>query len=503
MSQEIHITYDAAFAQLSGDITPNIQDHLREALSWQNNSAAYLAKQKGFYIDTKECCYNMATNSLPTGLLPRVIDLLTQFRCDLTYSCKYPVFRPERQPLPDWIYDHQKDIIETAITNYRTLVQSPTGSGKSYAIAFFIKQFPNRRVLVTVPSINLLHNIKRPLESILDEPIGMIGDGKKEWGRVTVGIINSLSKHSSKAFKDDLAQQEILVVDEAHMGACASMQKISQACFNTAYRLGVSATAYRSNGDDLVLEGVLGPKSLVIPEDVMVALNVIHAPKAFFIKQKHRHLVYDGAVKTLGAHQEPIISYPKFPNNKPDPNEVYLAEIVRNTERNRTAIEVARAFLNYSDRGGNILIIVHLLEHGHLLVEEGKRQGLNLLFIDGNCKGKDRMSILDNFRAGSMDCLIASSILNEGEDLPMLELLINCAGRANKRITTQRNGRSLRRDKSGRKKQAIIVDFYDEEPYYLNTHSRKRINILNQAHRDSARIVDKDCFLAQHWKSMD
>lgn len=497
MSQKIHFTYDAAFTQLSGELTSNIRNHIRELLTWQNKNAAYLAQQKGFRIDTKECCYNMADNTFPTGLLPRVVDQLQLFKCDLSFTCKYPIFAPTRTPLPDWAYDHQRDIVETAINNYRTLVQSPTGSGKSAAAAFYLKQFPDQRILITVPSINLLHNIKRPLEEILGEEVGMIGDGKKEWRRVTVGIINSLAKHYKGNFQDELLQQEVMVVDEAHMGACTSMQKISQACPNTAYRLGLSATAYRTSGDDLVLEGVIGPKSLIIPEDVMVKLNVIHAPKAFFIRQSHRDLVYTGAKKMLGAHQEPIITYPGTPNNKPDPDEVYLQEVVRNADRNRTAIEVVRTFLNYEDRGGNILLIIHLLEHGHLLVEEAAKQGLDIPFIDGSCKGKERMAVLDEFRSGALDCLIASSILNEGEDLPMLELLVNCAGRANKRITTQRNGRSLRIDKSGRKKQALIVDFYDEEPYYLQTHARKRMTIINQAHRDAARVVDKTCFLAQ------
>jgi superfamily II DNA or RNA helicase len=495
MTQKILVTYNAAKAQLTGDVTPNIRDHLREALTWQNKNAAYLAAQKGFNVDTKECCYNTADDSFSTGLLPRVLDKLSLFKCEVDFTCNYPVFAPEPQPLPDWAYDHQREIVNNAIENYRTLIQSPTGSGKSYAIAFFIKQFASRRVLITVPSINLLHNIKRPLESILEEPIGMIGDGKCTWERVTVGIINSLSKHSKGKFKEELEAQEILVVDEAHIGACASMQKISNACINTTYRLGLSATAYRTSGDDLVLEGVLGPKSLIIPEDVMVKLNVIHAPKAFFVRNEHQGLVYNGAVKSIGVHQESIISYPNTPNNKPDPDEVYIQEVVRNSQRNKTAIKVLRAFLDSPNRGGNALLIIHLIEHGKLLQKEAAKQGLEIPFIDGSYKGKDRMEVLDKFREGQIDYLIASSILNEGEDLPMLELLINCAGRANKRITTQRNGRSLRIDKSGRKKQAIIVDFYDDEPFYLNAHARKRMNIINQCYYNAASIIEKEALL--------
>jgi superfamily II DNA or RNA helicase len=435
----------------------------------------------------------MVNHQFPTGLLPRVASILEAFKVKVDFKCLYErVIPDETVELPDWAYDHQRAIVKTALEHQRSIIQSPTGSGKSYAAAFFISKFPTQRVLVCVPSVNLLYNIKRPLESILGEEVGMIGDGKSKWQRITVGIINSLSKHCDGKYADELEQQHVMIIDECHQGASKSYQKLSDACVNTAYRLAVSATPYRTDGADLVLEGVCGPKALIVPPSVMVDLKVIHAPKAYFVRVKPQTSQYPGLQLYAGSDGKKIETYPKSPNGKPDPEDVYKANIVYNDKRNQLAIKYAKQFLDANEDAGNVLLIVKLLVHGQILVDEARAQGLkDVPFIDGNVKGKERMEVLDAFRSGSLKCLIASSILNEGEDLPQLELLINCAGQANKRITTQRIGRALRMDKSGVKQNAYIIDFFDEEPFYLQQHSYKRIKLLNTNYPDSAQVVDQ------------
>jgi superfamily II DNA or RNA helicase len=490
----ITIEFDAATARITGDISPNVIDHIVANLTWENKSQSYLVHQKKFdWIDPTECCYDLAYHEFPTGLLPRVASILEAFKVPFEAKCLYKRVLPDNSvELPDWAYEHQRVIVDTALKHERSVVQSPTGSGKSSAAAFFLSKFPTQRALVCVPSVNLLHNIKRPLEGILGEEVGMIGDGKSIWRRVTVGIINSLAKHCEGKYAEELALQEIMVIDECHQGASKSYQRLSSACVNTAYRLALSATAFRSDGADLVLEGVAGPKVLIVPPSVMVNLKVIHAPQAYFVRVKPQVKQYPGVQMINTSDGKQVETYPKSPNGKPDPEDVYKANIVYNDKRNRLAIKYAKQFLDANPDGGNVLLIVKLLVHGQILKDEARAQGLkDVPFIDGNVKGKERMEVLDAFRSGELKCLIASSILNEGEDLPQLELLINCAGQANKRITTQRIGRALRIDKSGTKQNAYIIDFFDEEPFYLQQHAYKRIKLMNTSYPDSAQVVDQ------------
>jgi DNA excision repair protein ERCC-3 len=484
----LKLIFDAAQTKIEG-ADNNLRNVIKQELTWKDKSVSYLIKQRGMsWLDDTRCCYNVYEDKFPTGLLPRVVDLLDSYKVEFDYECLYDVVKPTLWELPDWAFKHQREIVETALSYHRCLIQSPTASGKSWAAAFFVQQFPNERILITVPSLNLLANMTRTLEKTLEESIGQIGDGKSKWERVTVGIINSLARHAEGKFKGELDAQQVLIIDESHAGASKSYQTISDACPNTGYRLGLSATNWRTDGADLVLEGVTGPKVLTIPESVMVDLNVIHAPKAFFISLRHDEKLYNGHFVNKDDFGGRFISYPYLPNCKPDPDEVYMEAVVRNATRNKLAIDVLVNFLNSKGRGGNALVIIERIEHGLILKELAEKRGLDIQFIDGSTKGKKRMEILDAFRSGDLDCLIASSILNEGEDLPKLELVINCAGRSNERINTQRDGRVLRIDRSGTKKRSIIVDFYDVEEHYLETHSRKRMHILNKRYEDAAHI---------------
>ncbi len=485
----LEIRFDAARTQII-NIDDNLRNVICSELTWRDKSVSYLIKQKRMeWLDDRRCCYDLTTDTFPTGLLPRVANLLDTYNVSYIYKCLYKQVQPTPWELPDWAYDHQRAIVKNILEYKRCLISAPTASGKSFAMAFFIKQFPNERILITVPSLNLLANIHRTLQKITDEPIGQIGDGKAKWERVTVGIINSLSKHADGKFADELKAQQLLIIDECHNGASKSYQTISDVCVNTAYRAGLSATPWRSDGADLVLEGVTGPKTLVIPESVMVELNVIHAPKAFFVNLRHDEKLYKGHFIYEDAFAGRVVTYPNLTNCKPDPEEVYLECIVRNGVRNKLIIDILYRFIKSKGRGGNALMIIERIEHGATLQELASKRGLEIPFIDGSTKGKHRMEILDAFRAGELDALIASSILNEGEDLPKLELVINCAGRSNERINTQRDGRVLRIDRSGQKRRSIIVDFYDIEEHYMENHSRKRMQIINSRYPDSAKVA--------------
>ena len=483
----IKIQFNGAFAWLKG-VDETLRHQLVNLLSWKDLHTAYLIKQRNHtWLDPYNCCYDIATDSFATGLIPRVVNLLEELNYDFCYQCDYPYLEPDDVPLPSWAWDHQRETVKHTLQYHRNITEAATGSGKTSSAAFIFSQFPKARCLITVPSVNLLYNNKRTLERILDEPIGEVGDGKCNWQRVTVGIINSLSKHCTGKYQSQLAEQQVFIVDECHGGSSKSYQDLSSVCINTAYRCGLSATAYRNDGADLVLEGVTGPKTLIIPPSVMAELNIIHSPDGYFIEVPDQKLRYTGWQER--SYEGKKYEVYTTPNGKPDPDEVYDLSIVHNEYRNLLGLEILQRYLTSKERGGNALIIVQALKHGHILQTLAKEKGIDVLFIDGTVKGKQRMEVLDDFRSGKLDCLIASSILNQGEDLPLLELMINIAGRSNRLINTQRVGRPIRVDKSGKKKKSIIVDFYDLEHHYLINHSKKRMQLMNELFANKARVV--------------
>ena len=72
---------------------------------------------------------------------------------------------------------------------------------------------------------------------------------------------------------------------------------------------------------------------------------------------------------------------------------------------------------------------------------------------------------------GELDCIIASTIFDEGVDIPILDTLILAGGGKSKVRAMQRIGRVIR--KYPKKKKAFVIDFLDNATY-LKNHSAAR-----------------------------
>ena len=95
----------------------------------------------------------------------------------------------------------------------------------------------------------------------------------------------------------------------------------------------------------------------------------------------------------------------------------------------------------------------------------------------GESKKKIRQDVLYNFRSGKQKILI-STLLNEGFDFRGLDVVILAAGKKSNKLIAQRVGRALRTEAG--KKEAIIVDFYDDDNGYLVKHSKQRIEVYKE-----------------------
>jgi superfamily II DNA or RNA helicase len=478
------IRFDAGRAKLIG-FNPLLINKIKEnCLSWINKKIEIKNTMKRSspyyrYENPIKYCFDLKSLTFPSGLIPRVLTYLedSDIKVDLEFAYD-PFSLEEVPPSPDWIYKHQQDIIDNFLQYRRCCISSPTGSGKSTAIALIIDKFKDKNVLVVLHQIDLMQDLKEDIESYLDEEVGFIGDGISKICRVTVASGRSLYEHSFGKYLEYLQSIDVLIFDEAHHYANATGEAISLACSNTSYRLGLSATLRIETGAGLVLEGVIGPTTLVIPESVVIDLGLIHYPNVYFIP------IADPQVKLP----------PKSSNDyKPERSLVVKECLILNKNRNQIIANIAAYYSHYNPNGC-ALIVVEDVKYGHgtILQDLLLAQGLTSLFIQGATKREERQEVVRQLKAGELKVLIATKILNEGKDIPNLELMINAAGGSGERGIVQKAGRVLRVDKSGRKKKAIIVDFLDAEPYYLQSNSISRIQHLNKRYKDCCKIITLD-----------
>ena len=90
---------------------------------------------------------------------------------------------------------------------------------------------------------------------------------------------------------------------------------------------------------------------------------------------------------------------------------------------------------------------------------------------------KNRTKSIDDLRDGSSTVMIATTLADEGLDVPTLDSAILAGGGASANRVNQRIGRTLRKDKNGRKKMSIVV-IYEHNAKFLSKHAKKIRKIL-------------------------
>jgi superfamily II DNA or RNA helicase len=142
--------------------------------------------------------------------------------------------------------------------------------------------------------------------------------------------------------------------------------------------------------------------------------------------------------------------------------------LVECEERNRFIIELAKR----SEKP--VLIITPLVKHAELLGKMLKEAGLKVAVVTGVVKAEERKKIYDALRRGEIEILVATTLADEGLDLPPLRTLIIALGGKSKTRTLQRIGR-LVRPYPGKK---IAVAYELEEDYpYIRDHLEARLSL--------------------------
>lgn len=432
---------------------------------------------KGRYRDPVKYCYNKKDKSFPTGLIPKVVDFLDkhevkhELECD--FNCKT---LQNTEPIPDWAYNHQKEIVQKLVLHRRLIASSPTASGKSACINFIVEKFREFNILIVLHQNDLIYDLKDGLENYLDEEVGIVTGSKKHvWRDITVAGCSML-RNRLEEYREQLEKVDLLIFDECHHYANDTGEKISDACKNTSYRLGLSATPKQANNADLVMEGVISCIYHHIPDDIMVNLGVIHKPDVHFVEVPDPQ---------LSLECDPATGKPPRPL-------VVEAAIINYDYRNNLACKIVDHYLKHNSDGGGVLVLVEDVKnkHGVQIVNTLADYNIESKFIWGETKVDERQEVIQAFKSGELPVLVATRILNEGKDVPSIELGINLSGGSGERGIVQKLGRTLRKDKTGRKTRSIFIDFMDNEPHYLAYNSYKRMKHLNARFPGCARITE-------------
>jgi len=459
------------FIQLDGVITNVINTQLTKKFSYELKDAFFIKKAKP-HANTTIKFWNLNQRSLPIGFKDQLIKTLTDYAKwknkeiaidinDLRNFDDAEVKMPEKFLNDIVLRDYQDESVTAFFRKEVGGLQLATGAGKS-EISFECIRKAGCKTLFVVDKIELLKQTKKRMEDALGIKVGQIGGGEDDIQDVTVATMQTLAKNITK-YADYLSTIKFAIFDECHHAASRSIWKIGNRLTNTKYRLGLSATIKRDDGNDMMITGIVGDIIHNIGSQDLIEKGWLVKPTITFIENympKEKITLTEQMCKT------------GLLNETPNYNNFYEGFIAKNQWRNDAIKSLVDKYPNKK-----ILILTKLIEHGKMLKEHIP----NSEHLYGETPAEKREEMMNEFKNGDLNVLISTvSIWAEGLDMSSLNVIINASANKGDIRTVQMLGRVLRTLDG--KENAHYYDFIDESRFFRLASYARKTALLKEGH---------------------
>jgi superfamily II DNA or RNA helicase len=280
---------------ISIDCERNIAKELHEHFSFYVPGFQFTPKFKNKLWDGKIKLFSLKNNYLYYGLLRHVKEFAESreyeivFSDGIDYEDDFSVYHAKKffdslnlqsNGVVITPNDHQLDAFVHSMQSRRSLLLSPTASGKSLIIYLLFRQFldfQGLKGLIIVPSTGLVEQLFSDFEDYssnndfnVDSNVHRIYQGmeKNSTKQLYISTWQSLYRMPSDYFE----QFDYVIGDEAHLFKADSLTTILTSCTNTKYRIGLTGTLSGMKTHQLVLEGLFGVvKQVTTTKDLMDA----------------------------------------------------------------------------------------------------------------------------------------------------------------------------------------------------------------------------------------
>jgi superfamily II DNA or RNA helicase len=356
----------------------------------------------------------------------------------------------------------------------RGCLELPTGSGKT-VIGIAAMVALGTPALVVVPTIDLLEQWQRELETEFQRPIGRLGGGKQRVESVTVATYDSAYLRA-----DELGDRFGLVVfDEVHHLGGEGYRDIAR-LLAAPTRLGLTATFERPDGAHEVIEELVGPLVQRVAVDDLTGEHL-----ADYDIKRIAVALTDDERERYEAHQGTFTDYLKQSNiqlrsgsdyqelvkrsgNDPKAREALLAkqrarEVMMNAKRKVDRL----ADILDRHRGDRVIVFTAYTDLVYRLSER-----FLIPAITHETSARERREILERFRDGTYSRVVTANVLDEGVDVPDANVAVVLSGSGSEREFTQRLGRVLRPKEGG--SRALLYELVTEETAEERVARRRR-----------------------------
>ena len=464
--------YDEVYIKIKCE--PSIAMELREYFKFAVPGAKYMPSYRSKFWDGFIYLYNPMSGLLYAGLLRYVeefcrtreyiVEHLSDFSSE-EFSIKEanefinklsPKFKPR---------DYQLEAFIHAIRERRTLLLSPTASGKSFIIYLIMRYYLGLlkgKFLIIVPTTSLVSQLASDFADYgfnSDMWVHRVFSGQpKDTDKpITITTWQSIYKLPKTYFSNF----DVVIGDEAHLFKAKSLTSILSKLDNCKYRFGFTGTLDGSETNKLVLEGLFGPVRKVI------------STKELIDKKHLAEFSIKALVLSYSDEVRKMVSVMKYQDE--------IDYLVRLPERNNFIKNLALSLT------GNTLLLFQFVEkHGKILRDmlEKEAGDRKIFFVSGAVDGEEREEIrriVENER----DAIIVASFgtFSTRVNIKNLHSIIFASPSKSRIRNLQSIGRGLR--KSDTKTAATLYDIADDLTWknkknFTILHFMERIKIYNE-----------------------
>jgi len=363
--------------------------------------------------------------------------------------------------------DYQMIASNHALSHHKTLLLSPTASGKSLII-YIILRYLNLKTLILVPTTSLvsqMYNDFREYGFDVANNCHTVFAGRDKGSELPIIISTwqSIYKMQQKYFE----QYELVIGDEAHGFKSKSLTSIMTKCINAKYRIGTTGTLDGTLTHKLVLEGLFGKVYKVTSTKKLIDSNYLSPFTIKSILIRHPDSI---------CHDLRNISYQEELD--------YLV----NSEARNTFIKNL-----VLDLKTNTLLLFRFVEkHGKLLYDMIKEESKDrtVFFVHGGTDADTREQIRHIVESERDSIIVASyGVFSVGINIRNLHNIVFASPSKSRIRNLQSIGRALR--KSENKDIATLYDIADDLSYgssfnYTLDHFEERKKIYKEEKFDIA-----------------
>jgi superfamily II DNA or RNA helicase len=423
----------------------SIEQELADFFTYEYPGARFTPQYRARLWDGKVRLYDQVRKTLYLGLVTYVeefaarngyaIEYVNQVRhtnniTSESVEAYAKSLDPHGRGKPIEIRDYQIDAVTTALDQERTLLLSPTASGKSFIIYTTMRWHlaANRKCIIIVPTTSLVEQLYTDFEDyssankwdVSTHCQKLYSGFTREFTKdVLITTWQSIYLQPKSWFK----QFNVIFGDEAHQFKAKSLTTVMEKMDNIRYRIGTTGTLDNKKVHRLVLEGMFGP------------VHRVTTTKA---------LMDSGRLTTLNIMC--IILKYNEEIRKARKNNTYQDEmdwIVSCEPRNKFIRNLA-----IKSEGNTLVLFQYVEKHGKILYELIKSKvhdKRKVFFVYGGTETTDREAIR-HITEGESDAIIIASFgtFSTGINIPSLENVIFASPSKSKIRNLQSIGRGLR-----------------------------------------------------------